>query len=260
MADDERDVKAIMARHGEKFDALIGKLGDVLPLSPVVGSGPFRDIWLCRYLLGFKMDPALAAEKFRQMVSFRLRHRMDEVREQMENGLKPHDFPGFVEYQGAVHSSYDLCSGRARDGSPIEIERTPQFDFEKIVALDPAVADRYIMYCLEYHFHLLDTISRDSGRLAGYVKIMDLSGIKLGQLPWIRRWQQNSASRKERLGCEIMECYPECFSKVAVVNAPSFFSMIWKLVKPFIPPRTADKVSYEEEDTYLFFCSMIWSW
>jgi hypothetical protein len=38
-----------MARHGEKFDALLGKLGDVLPLSSVVGSAPFRDIWLCRY-------------------------------------------------------------------------------------------------------------------------------------------------------------------------------------------------------------------
>jgi hypothetical protein len=52
-------------------------------------------------------------------------------------------------------------------GSPIEIERTPQFDFEKIVALDPAVCVFggvwvcimyiiYVVYCLDYHFHLLD--------------------------------------------------------------------------------------------------------
>ena len=45
-------------------------------------------------------------------------------------------------------------------------------------------------------------------------------------------------------GLQVMECYPELFSKVLVLNAPSFFSAIWRLIKPFIPPRTAEKVAY----------------
>ena len=32
--------------------------------------------------------------------------------------------------------------------------------------------------------------------------------------------------------------------QVLVVNAPSFFAVLWKVIKPFIPPRTADKVFF----------------
>mmetsp|Transcript_95487 Transcript_95487/g.154023 ORF Transcript_95487/g.154023 Transcript_95487/m.154023 type:complete len:126 (+) Transcript_95487:356-733(+) len=101
------------------------------------------------------------------------------------------------------------------------------------------------MYCMEYHFYLLDEIYRSSGILAGYVKTLDLAGVKMSQLSWVRKWQQSSVARKERLSCDVMECYPECFSKVAVVNWPSFFATIWKIIKPFVPARTVEKACTE---------------
>ncbi|KAJ5116915.1 hypothetical protein N7456_001263 [Penicillium angulare] len=37
-------------------------------------------------------------------------------------------------------------------------------------------------------------------------------------------------------------CYPETISKVLVCNAPSYFATIWKYLKKWIDPRTAEKI------------------
>ena len=48
--------------------------------------------------------------------------------------------------------------------------------------------------------------------------------------------------RQVRMGCDILESYPEMLGKICVVHAPSFFSILFKLVKPFLPARTAEKI------------------
>ena len=177
----------MLAKHREKADALLELVQDVCSLSQVVGSGPLRDVWLLRYLIGFKYDTKLAAEKFRIMLRYRERYGLDDIRRQMEKGMKPSDFPGFDLHQSAFKSTFDLCSGRSRDGSPVAVEATPRFDFETLFSIDHAVADRYLMHTMEYQFFMLDSLFLQTGRLVGYVKVMDLAGVKLSQLSWVRR-------------------------------------------------------------------------
>jgi len=38
------------------------------------------------------------------------------------------------------------------------------------------------------------------------------------------------------------DCFPELLNKVVILNAPGFFSFIWRIVKLFLHPRTAQKV------------------
>ena len=51
-----------------------------LPRSQVVGTGPHRDVWLLRFLVGFNWDVKVAAEKFRNMLAFREKHGVDSIR------------------------------------------------------------------------------------------------------------------------------------------------------------------------------------
>eukprot|EP00293_Proteomonas_sulcata_P002258 CAMPEP_0184326444 /NCGR_PEP_ID=MMETSP1049-20130417/142564_1 /TAXON_ID=77928 /ORGANISM="Proteomonas sulcata, Strain CCMP704" /LENGTH=277 /DNA_ID=CAMNT_0026648641 /DNA_START=648 /DNA_END=1484 /DNA_ORIENTATION=- len=236
------DLQAVIAKHEDKLRAMREGLADCLSASSVVGAEPLRDLWLLRFLIGFKLDLDTAMEKFRTMVTYRQKFKIDEIRKKMDQGMKPHQFPGYNDVHSAWASTFYLCSGATKEGCPIDMEQTPKFKFQQLFDLEPSLYDTYIMHNLEYHFYILDSITMRTGKITGYFKIMDLDGCSLGQLKWVRKWQNTSKARKERLGFDLMECYPECFQKVAIVNAPSFFSAIWTLVKPFIPARTADKV------------------
>ena len=52
--------------------------------------------------------------------------------------------------------------------------------------------------------------------------------------------------RATRRAPSLPHSYTIC-TQVLVVNSPSFFAMIWKLIKPFIPPRTAEKVGVHQK-------------
>lgn len=37
-------------------------------------------------------------------------------------------------------------------------------------------------------------------------------------------------------------CFPETMNKMLIVNAPTFFSATWRLIKGWLDPRTANKI------------------
>jgi hypothetical protein len=137
-------------------DAFLSAVGpDVLARS-VVGRQPLRDVWALRFLTGFKWDPKVAAEKFTRMVQYRVDNQLDSVRSRMEEGsLLPRQFPGFeVHHRSYVHSSFDVCSGRARGGRPLSIERVAKFDWAALFAIDEATQDAYMMHVMEWYSQL----------------------------------------------------------------------------------------------------------
>mmetsp|Transcript_11756 Transcript_11756/g.28488 ORF Transcript_11756/g.28488 Transcript_11756/m.28488 type:complete len:414 (-) Transcript_11756:96-1337(-) len=235
-------VQDIIKEHPKQYAEMLQKVFPTLKPGSI-GGGPNRDTWLVRFLVGFKWDVKLASERWYNMTAFRDKYKIDAIRQKMEDGMKPHDFPGYLEHHKCYQCTLCLSAGRAKDGSPVNIEQTPKFDFDSLLAIPQQTSDLYLLHNIEYHAYLLDELARQTGRLHGFVKIMDLQGVTLGQVKWVRKWQAHTANRKERMQQDILECYPECFAKVFVINAPSFFSAIWRLIKPFIPPRTAEKVA-----------------
>eukprot|EP00277_Geminigera_cryophila_P003392 CAMPEP_0179427668 /NCGR_PEP_ID=MMETSP0799-20121207/13541_1 /TAXON_ID=46947 /ORGANISM="Geminigera cryophila, Strain CCMP2564" /LENGTH=214 /DNA_ID=CAMNT_0021202795 /DNA_START=623 /DNA_END=1267 /DNA_ORIENTATION=- len=180
------------------------------------------------------------------MIQYRVAHNCDAIRAQMEAGsLTPSQFPGYQEHHAGYVCSFDLCSGRAKSGGPISVECTPKFDFDILMQIDTKTQDEYLVHNFEWHFYLLDQLYLKTGSMTGFVKIFDLDKCSMKQVSVVNQWRKVSQARQERLGLNILECYPECFAKVLVVNTPSFFAVLWKLIKPFVPPRTADKVKVE---------------
>ena len=201
---------------------------------------------MLRFLIGFKWRPKECADRFKSMVSYRMAHGCDDIRAKMEAGeMFPARFPGYAEHHAGYVCSFDLCSGHARSGGPISIECTPKFDFASLMAIDLSIQDLYLIHCFEWHFFRLDTLFLKTGHMIGYVKIFDLDQCKMKQASVVTEWRKASLQRQKRLGANLLECYPECYSKVLVINAPSFFAVLWKMIKPFLPQRTADKVKVE---------------
>lgn len=238
-----KPIPELMAQNKSLVDAMRAELAPVFSQSSVVGSGPYHDLWLLRYAIGFGgKDHKASCEKFKKMVEFRVKYGLDEIRRKFEGGMKPHDFPGYNEAHKGFTLTFDLNSGRGRDGSPINIEATPKHKFAELFAIPPDLYDQYVIHNLEWHAFLLDTIALETNTLVGFIKIMDLEGCGMGQLKWVYKWQGHTKERRERLGVEILECYPECFGKIAVMNSPSFWGTIWGMLKGAFPARTAEKV------------------
>ena len=65
---------------------------------------------------------------------------------------------------------------------------------------------------------------------------MDLNGLTASQLS-----RRAMAIIKEQTAIDSI-CFPETMSKMLIVNAPTFFSATWRLIKGWLDPRTANKI------------------
>lgn len=83
---------------------------------------------------------------------------------------------------------------------------------------------------------ILPAATRKAGRPIGTVfVIVDLKDFGLGQF-----WQMKTLARNS---FQISQDYfPETMGQLAIVNAPSTFTMIWSIIKPWLSKETADKV------------------
>jgi hypothetical protein len=84
---------------------------------------------------------------------------------------------------------------------------------------------------------ILPAASRKAGRPIGTVfVIVDLKGFGLSQF-----WQMKSLARQS---FQISQDYfPETMGQLAIVNAPSSFTFIWSIMKPWMSKETIEKVN-----------------
>jgi len=68
------------------------------------------------------------------------------------------------------------------------------------------------------------------------VSILDLSNLSVSQLG-----SRTLAIIKEQARIDSL-CFPETMAKMVIVNAPTFFSATWSIIKGYIDARTASKV------------------
>ncbi|KAI5458849.1 CRAL-TRIO domain-containing protein [Mariannaea sp. PMI_226] len=67
------------------------------------------------------------------------------------------------------------------------------------------------------------------------VYVVDVSTLTMKQVWSLREYVQD-------FNFLLSTCYPEVIDRIYVVNAPSYFGMIWNFVRKWIDPRTASKV------------------
>ncbi|KAH6928360.1 hypothetical protein HPB50_014950 [Hyalomma asiaticum] len=107
-----------------------------------------------------------------------------------------------------------------------------------VKALTPEAVQRHCVYQLEYLESLKRSLSREVGReLETQYLVFDFDNFSIRNL---YSWQVVKAMTDM---LQMMEDhFPECLEKFIAINAPSFFPILWKLIRPFMTQRTADKV------------------
>eukprot|EP00527_Entomoneis_sp_CCMP2396_P002675 CAMPEP_0198142836 /NCGR_PEP_ID=MMETSP1443-20131203/5520_1 /TAXON_ID=186043 /ORGANISM="Entomoneis sp., Strain CCMP2396" /LENGTH=486 /DNA_ID=CAMNT_0043805939 /DNA_START=86 /DNA_END=1546 /DNA_ORIENTATION=+ len=90
-------------------------------------------------------------------------------------------------------------------------------------------------YFMEWSFQVLDSITRATGRLTKGIRIVDLEGYTLSQN------HKALLDRASKNAKGVQDQYPQLLASVFIVNAPSYFTWGFTLLKPLMPRRFCEK-------------------
>lgn len=109
---------------------------------------------------------------------------------------------------------------------PEKFKRYVPIDFEKMCAQIPFMISLSFCFWMSFVF---------SFRFECFC-ILDLNGLSTSQLS-----RRALAIIKEQSAIDSV-CFPETMSYMLIVNAPTFFSATWRLIKGWLDPRTVGKI------------------
>lgn len=154
-------------------------------------------------------------------------------------------YPDPNEALGCDTSTYlsqypQLYSGFAKNGAPLFISKPGALNVDAVECCTT------LPNILKYHWH---SMVHDFGsRLREFkekdpkftnfqcVCILDLEHLTMSKLS-----KRTLEIIKEQSFIDSL-CFPETMNKMYVVNAPTFFSATWKIIKGYLDPRTSGKI------------------
>ncbi|KAJ5134358.1 hypothetical protein N7448_000619 [Penicillium atrosanguineum] len=206
---------------------------------------------LLRFLTARQFDPAAALKQFQEACQFRYDKHI----------LRLYDLVEIADYEQSRQFYPHWTGRRDKEGLPICMFDIAHFDKENLACWDKtrktaswaysqsgkAQAPKADMWQLasvlqdtliRFIFPLC-SVMQDRPRplvpITSCIGIVDGSslGLKLG---WSLRFFA------QEISWLLSTCYPETITRIFVCNAPPYFSTIWKYLKPWVDPRTAEKV------------------
>ena len=147
--DPERNAKmalpALFARYEQQLSAtkaVLERLNGGTPLRIVPAE--WEDVWLVRFLIGFKEDTEAAGAAFFAAHQWREENGVEAIRQKVVNGMQPADFPHAAKVRPCIPTK---MHGRCRHGLPVEYIFT---GFSDPASLYKAATYEEI---LEFHIH-----------------------------------------------------------------------------------------------------------
>ncbi|KAL1418521.1 hypothetical protein MTO96_025905 [Rhipicephalus appendiculatus] len=192
-----------------------------------------NDAYLLRWLRAREFDVTRAEHMFRQNLRWRQQLGVDSLLTdyQVPKVMREH-FPGGI---------LD-CNPK---GHPVWLINIGSVDIKGFLqVLSPADICLHCMYIFEMQEKLKRETSRKLGQeIETQYIIVDLEGFSVRQL---YSWQVIELLTDLLKKYEAN--YPESLEKGFVINAPNFFPVLWKIVRPFLSQRTVDKVAIYAKD------------
>ncbi|GMH66442.1 hypothetical protein TrST_g3006 [Triparma strigata] len=137
--------------------------------------------------------------------------------------------------------------GVSADGSPIVVRKYGMLDLHKIgvvVGKDHEVKEgdtfeyfnRHHIWEMEWYNDLMRTLSFREGKIVKGSVFMDLDGLGMKQMG-----KETMKAIKKMMGDD-SDNYPDSLRKLYIVNAPGFFTFIWKVIRPWLHPVVLAKI------------------
>ncbi|KAI9509811.1 CRAL-TRIO domain-containing protein, partial [Russula earlei] len=153
--------------------------------------------------------------------------------EELYRQIDPFDFPG----REGVFESWPM--GFHKLGRPIHIQSFGAISPKRLYQhITPQEHWRTVLVNIEALLaEVLPAASAAAGRpIRQALVIVDLRGFGLSQF-----WAFKSIAR--RFFDVSQNYFPETMGQLIIINAPASFTAIWSMVKPWLAPRTIDKIT-----------------
>lgn len=124
--------------------------------------------------------------------------------------------------------------GRGKSGHPVFYERPGEFESTQLAARGVVTEHllRHWLFTTEYQWKILC----NNDEKAKSIAVIDIANIKMTDLAG------ESLNFLKKSISIANQHYPERSFAILIVNAPVFFSMIWRLVKPLVHENTQKKI------------------
>jgi len=203
----------------------------------------YDDIWLLRFILSHRNNLNLAKKAALKTMKFRaekklnelgdIRHRLPTKDPSLEKDMftvtmKMNDC---VSYGGYYHTLPDAKRGVI---TFMKVEKVDMKTMGSAISGDDLL-DAYI-FLNESTFQILDHITRSTGRLTKQLKCIDFEGARLRQI------SMNFVRKDAAINKKLEDYYPQMLGMLVVVNAPTWFSNLFKTIRPLLPRRLLEKI------------------
>ncbi|KAM3718428.1 SEC14-like protein [Dirofilaria immitis] len=159
-------------------------------------------------------------------------------------GLNNHDFPTLEKISAYCDSYCELTKyipgsllGYDKQHNIISIQAVGRLDARSLL---PCIrnSDLYILQIAETEgvMNLIRKNEKLLGRQLGTLIIFDLDGINLD------KFSMPAMKMITTMLSQLQDMYPDVARKVFVINAPTFFRMIWGLISPHLSKHTQQKI------------------
>ncbi|GLB38312.1 putative protein with domain in homologues of a S [Lyophyllum shimeji] len=189
---------------------------------------------LLRFLRARKLDMKAAKEMLKDCQEWRRTVEGVGI-DELYRRIDPFDYPE----REAVFECWPMWFHKTdKQGRPLNIQFFSGVDFPKLykVCTPEKHWQTVLVNAESLTREVLPGASRKAGRpISTVFVIVDLKGFRLSQF-----WQMKALARSS---FQISQDYfPETMGQLAIVNAPSTFTVIWSIIKPWLAKETADKV------------------
>lgn len=175
-----------------------------------------------RFLRAGKGDPEEGLRRYEATLKWRRENKVDTI-------LREPNFQFDLIKEHYPH----FCHGKGKRGEPVFFEQPPKTNLKALreggVDVDSLL--RYYVMITEYQWQYL---VRDD--LQNSIYVIDLKGIRFGDfvgevVDFVKKASVQSAQH-----------YPERAGYVFVINVPSWFKVIWTVLKPLVDESTLEKI------------------
>jgi len=190
-----------------------------------------KAICLVRFLRARAWDVNKTYQMFVQCLEWRKQEGIDEI----ENRVAHNENASMLlqSYPGTLH-------GEDREGIPFYMENFGSVDVRQVFAAIPNEVDWMVHHIIQLEdacMRSAEAYTRQNKLFDGINVIVNMQGLSF------RHWYLPAVHILKKILAIDMNYYPELLKHVYVVNAPSVFWVIWKLVKPMMDSRTAEKMT-----------------
>eukprot|EP00584_Thalassiosira_punctigera_P006403 CAMPEP_0172531302 /NCGR_PEP_ID=MMETSP1067-20121228/4765_1 /TAXON_ID=265564 ORGANISM="Thalassiosira punctigera, Strain Tpunct2005C2" /NCGR_SAMPLE_ID=MMETSP1067 /ASSEMBLY_ACC=CAM_ASM_000444 /LENGTH=632 /DNA_ID=CAMNT_0013315667 /DNA_START=193 /DNA_END=2091 /DNA_ORIENTATION=+ len=187
---------------------------------------------LCRFLRARKFD----VEKVFEL--------LDDARPHYAKAKESDFFPDLEKVLGFGRpiflSQYPaVFSGNAKNGCPVLYMKCGSIQPEGIKCI--ITVDKLDRYFWNDSMHNFPKVLKEGRKLnpnfvrTENVTVYDLKGVSRSQIT-------SDTFEVIKVGNQVMSSFPETLHCLLIINAPSWFGLIWSVVKKLIDPRTASKI------------------